>query len=102
MVGELEHLDSTLRLFDPDIDIPGIKPRALRPPADWAHRGEMTRLILDVLRQAAEPMTTRDIAFQLMIERALDNNDRRLLNLMAKRVGVALRGQRDLGVTASG
>jgi hypothetical protein len=94
MIGELEHLDSTLRLFDPDIDIPAIRPKAFRPPADWAHRGEMTRMVLDILRQAAEPMTTRDIAFQLMVERALDNNDRRLLNLMDKRVGVALRYQR--------
>jgi hypothetical protein len=54
----------------------------------------MTRMVLDILRQAAEPMTTRDIAFQLMVERALDNNDRRLLNLMAKRVGVALHRTR--------
>ena len=101
MIAELEHLDSTLRLFDPDVDIPAIRPKAFRPPADWAHRGETTRLILNVLLEAAEPMTTRDIAFQLMIERALDNNDRKLLNLMTKRVGVALRGQRDLGVTVS-
>jgi hypothetical protein len=51
-----------------------------------------------VLRQAAEPLTTRDIALQLLIERALDKSDQRLLRLMTKRVGVALRGQRENGV----
>lgn len=101
MIADLSSLDATLRLFDPDIEIEAIKPKAFRPPADWAQRGEMSRIILDVLRQAAEPMTTRDIAFQLLIERALDNNDQKLLRLMTKRVGVALRHQRDGGVVES-
>jgi hypothetical protein len=101
MIADLASLDATLRLFDPDIEIEAIKPKAFRPPADWARRGEMSRIILDVLRQAAEPMTTRDIAFQLLIERALDNNDQKLLRLMTKRVGVALRHQRDGGVVES-
>jgi hypothetical protein len=47
------------------------------------------------LRQASEPLTTRDIALQLLVERALDKSDQRLLRLMTKRVGVALRGQRE-------
>ncbi len=55
----------------------------------------MTRLILNVLRQSTAPMTTRDIAVQIMTERALDQDDARLVRLMTKRVGVALRGQRD-------
>jgi hypothetical protein len=32
-----------------------------------------------------------------LVERALDKNDQRLLRLMTKRVGVALRGQKDKG-----
>jgi hypothetical protein len=58
----------------------------------------MFRIILSVLRQASEPLTTRDIALQLLIERALDKSDLRLLRLMTKRVGVALRGQKENGV----
>ena len=46
----------------------------------------------------AEPLTTRDIAYQLMQERALDTGDVRFLRLMTKRVGVALRLQRDRGL----
>jgi len=61
----------------------------------------MTRIILSILRQAAEPLTTRDIALELLISRALDKNDQRLLRLMTKRVGVALRGQRDKSVVQS-
>ncbi len=53
-------------------DIKGQEPKAFRPPKDWSRRGEMTRIILSILRQAAEPLTTRDIALQLLVERALD------------------------------
>jgi hypothetical protein len=101
MILDLEHLDRTLLTFDPSYEIASIKPKAFRPPADWSKRGEMTRLILGILRKATEPLTSRDIGLQLIIERALDKDDARLLRLMTKRIGVALRGQRDKGVVRS-
>jgi hypothetical protein len=61
----------------------------------------MTRIVLDILRQASEPMTTRDIAFELPTQRALDREDTRLLRTMTKRVGVALREQREKGIASS-
>jgi hypothetical protein len=62
----------------------------------------MTRICLSILRQATEPLTTRDIALQLLIERALDKSDQRLLRLMTKRVGVALRRHRENGLVRCG
>lgn len=101
MIADLEHLDQTLLMFDPDYRIEAIRPKAFRPPADWSKRGEMTRIILGILRKAAEPMSCRDIAVQLMAERGLDVDDAKLARLMTKRVGVALRGQRDRGAATS-
>lgn len=100
MIRELEGLDATIRLFDPDYRVETIRPKAFRPPEDWSKRGEMTRIILDILRQAAEPLTSRDIATQLVAERALEPTEK-LMRLMTKRVGVALRGQRDKGAVRS-
>jgi hypothetical protein len=97
MILALENLDATLLMFDPRYRVESIKPKAFRPPKDWSNRGQMTRICLSILRQASEPMTSRDIAVQLLIERALDRDDHRLLRLMTKRVGVALRGQREKG-----
>src|SRR5262245_26068328 len=79
MVLDLETLDATLVMFDPSYQVESIKPKAFRPPKDWSNRGQMTRIILSVLRQATEPLTSRDIAVQLLIERALDRDDQRLL-----------------------
>ena len=39
-------------------------------------------------------MTSRDIALEMLVTRALDKDDQKLLALMTKRVGVALRLQR--------
>lgn len=101
MIQELEHLDKTLLMFDPDYQVDSIKPKAFRPPEDWSKRGEMTRRILDILRKAAEPMTTRDIALQMLADRAMDTDDVKLMRLMRSRCAVALRGQRDKGTVKS-
>jgi len=101
LVTDLENLDATIRLFDADYRVEAIKPKGFRPPSDWANRGEMSRIILDVLRQAAEPLTSQDIAKELIATRGLDAGDTKLLRKMTKRCGVALRHQRDNGLVRS-
>jgi len=101
MVLDLENLDATIVQFEPDFRVETIKPKAFRPPKDWSNRGQMSRIVLSILRQAAEPLTSRDIALELLVERALDKNDQRLLRLMTKRVAVALREQKHKGVVQS-
>lgn len=101
LLAQLEALDTTIRQFDPTHVVEAIRPRALRPPQDWSHRGEMARHVLSILRQSAEPMTTRDIALEMLVTRALDPKDHKLFRLMVKRVGMALRVQRDNGTLRS-
>jgi hypothetical protein len=36
MILDLESLDKTLLMFDPDYKIECIKPKVLRPPEDWS------------------------------------------------------------------
>lgn len=101
MVLDLENLDATILQFEPDFKVEAIRPKAFRPPKDWSNRGEMTRICLSILRQATEPLTTRDVALQLLTERAMNREDQRLLRLMTKRVACALRYQREKGVAES-
>ncbi len=101
LLADLESLDATILQFDPSHRVEAIKPRAVRPPADWANRGQMSRIVLNILRQAAEPMTSRDVALELLVARAMDKSDQKLLRLMTKRVGVALRVQRENGAVRS-
>jgi hypothetical protein len=45
----------------------------------------MTKAVLSILPQAVEPLTSRDIARELLVSRALDKDDQKLLALMTKR-----------------
>jgi hypothetical protein len=101
LLADLESLDATILQFDPGHVVEAIKPKAFRPPQDWSHRGQMSRVVLSLLRQAAEPLTTRDVAIELLVSRAMDKADQKLLKLMVKRVGVALRTQRENGAVRS-
>jgi hypothetical protein len=101
LVEGLEKLDAVILQFDPSYEIKSIIPKAFRPPEHWSKRGEMGRVILGILRQATEPLTTRDIALQMLTERALNKNDKGLLRLMTKRVAVSLRDYRDRGYVRS-
>ena len=101
MLADLESLDATILPFDPSHRVEAIRPKAFRPPKDWSNRGEMSRSVLSILRQATEPLTSSDIALEMLVSRALDKADRKLLRLMGKRVGVALRMQRENGTVRS-
>lgn len=101
LVHDLEQLDAVILQFDPSYNVESIKPKAFRPPADWSKRGEMARVIMGILRQSAEPMSTRDITTELFRVRALNINDEPLFHAMRKRVGVSLRDYRNKGVVRS-
>jgi hypothetical protein len=97
----LAHLDNVILQFDPLYPIQSIVPKAWRPPEHWSKRGEMTRVIIGIVRQAKEPMTSRGIAYDLLTERAPDKNDIGLVRLMTKRVAVCMRDYRNKGVVRS-
>ncbi len=99
LVRDLEHLDATIRLIAPDAEPEAIAPR-FRPPADWSHRGQMSRMVLAILRSAKQPLTSREIASQMVLQRGLALDDK-LLRTMTKRVSTALRDRREQGLVRS-
>jgi hypothetical protein len=100
LVANLEHIDATLRIVAPDLAVEAIKPKVFRPPADWSKRGEMSRMVLSILRTARQPMTTREIAERMVVERGIQATTQ-ALNAMTRRVACALRTQREKGVARS-
>ena len=93
---DVGYLDAVIRQFDPDYDLGTIRPKRARSD-DAAGRGEISRFILQVLREATEPVATHDVARRLMVERGQDTEDRRLVKLTMKRVGMAFSRQKALG-----
>ncbi len=89
---DLGHLDAVIRQFDPDYDLGSIRPRRPRGP-DVARPGEMSRFVLGVLRDAAEPVPTSDVAARFMAQRGMGGQDRRFVEQITKRIVSTLRHQ---------
>lgn len=97
LVRDLETLDQAIRLIAPELDIPAIAPKVFRAPEDWSKRGEMSRMIFEVLRGTKQLMTSREIAAEIVTRRGLEATPQ-LMNLMTRRVTACLRSKRGTNV----
>ena len=73
--ANLAHVDATMRLFDPDIRPNDIRPKQPRERNAWFRQGECLRLIYDELREATQPVTTRELAERIMRVKAIPAAD---------------------------
>jgi hypothetical protein len=80
----LAHLDATMRLFDPNIRPKDIRPRQPRTHNAWFRHGECLRLIYDELHEAAQPVTTRELAERIMRVKAMPAADGHRRELVQK------------------
>lgn len=65
-------------------------------------RGELTRAVLDELRGAAGPLTSREIAQAIVAIGGQDARDRKYVSDLTKRVSKALRALREDDLVRSG
>jgi hypothetical protein len=82
--SSLTHLDATMRLFDPEIRPSDIRPKQRRTRNVWFRPGECLRLIFDQLREAAQPLTTRELAERIMRLKAIPAADVQRRELVQK------------------
>jgi hypothetical protein len=65
LVIDLDHVDHTIGLFDPDCDVTLAQPRQF-PPRHGAFKGEMQRFVLGALRAATASLTSLEIAIEVV------------------------------------
>jgi hypothetical protein len=90
---DLGHIDAVIRQLDPDHDLGAIRPKRPRGP-DVAGRGERSRALLTVLREAGEPLSTAEVVHRMMARAGQDVGDQRLVARLMKRVGTVLAWQK--------
>jgi hypothetical protein len=105
LAGEIEHteaklhtlladvgsLDAAIWVFNPDYKVEGIKAKRFQTRKQTG-RGEMSRAIFEILRQASEPLTTREVS-----EHVAPGANTAELKHVVKRVGLALHRQKERG-----
>lgn len=71
----VNHIDATIKLFSPDYDLRGIKPKACRRRNSYFKSGECQRLVLEVFRDAGgSALSSRQIGDQLIERKGLPMN----------------------------
>jgi hypothetical protein len=89
--ADLTHVDATIRLFAPDLQVSTIPAKVIRRSDGWFESGEVKRRVLDTLRRAARPMRAPDVVRTVMTEKGLDPADRRTFATVQQKVGFSLR-----------
>jgi len=84
---DIDHLDATIRLFDPEAETYAIKEYVTK---HRAQKGSVKRFVLNTLREAKEPMTSRDITELWVGDRGLRADDA-TVTAIRKRIGACIK-----------
>lgn len=95
---ELDHLDATLLLFNPDYNLLSIKPKGIRSTNPWFLKGEISRLTLEILRTATAPVSTCDITDALIVRKSIAIEGTKERDRLIKSLLGALQQMRKRGV----
>ncbi len=87
--NDIAALDRTLSTFGYEGDLDAAMPRQKREVLFG--RGELTRQVLAILRREAKPLTSRQIAQEIVSGSGMDARDRKFVSDLTKRVGKACR-----------
>ena len=74
LAEELGHLDSTIRLFDPNYDLGAVAVSKRGGRHQWFGLGECQGLVLEALRDAVEPLSGRTLARTLVARKGLEDS----------------------------
>jgi hypothetical protein len=94
--ADIECVDGAIRLFDPDAEPRKIRPVRARRASGPIPRGQCSRAILDMLRQAENPMTVREVAAQLAADYRIDATNKGAMHALVAKVRNTLIHQRGL------
>jgi hypothetical protein len=84
---DIDHLEASIRLFDPDADFRIIQKHVVKHRAE---KGSVKRFVLSTFREAGEPMTSRRITELWCEDRGLDA-DEATYNTIRKRIGACIK-----------
>ncbi len=94
ITSDVDHIDAAIRCFDP-ANTPAARKRY--GAQHRAKKGHLKRFVLDQLKAAAGPITSRDITEAWIAARGLRTDDATLV-LLRKRVGACLTTLKAAGV----
>jgi hypothetical protein len=84
---DIDHLDAAIRLFDPNADTSPIKAYVTK---HRAQKGTVKRFVLNLLREATTPLTSRQITEAWIADRGMVADDATTVTIR-KRIGACIK-----------
>lgn len=84
---DIDHLDAAIRLFDPNADTRAIKEYVTK---HRAQKGSVKRFVLNTIREASGPLTSRQISEMWAADRGLVADEATLVTIR-KRIGACIK-----------
>lgn len=97
LADEVKTLDATIKIFNPEYRIKSIKPRQYRKTNKFFKSGEAHRLLLDILRDANEPLSTLAVVDEAIKRKGFALDAEQLAKLKAS-IGNTLKTQSKSGL----
>jgi hypothetical protein len=88
---DIDHLDATIRQFDPDYRVPSLTMASLGTGA------QVTRTILTIMRKTPEPMSLTAITISFMTTVGLDHRNMKRFRQVKEQIRTAMTRQRKNG-----
>lgn len=74
IINSINHIDSTLKIFDPEIELSTIKPKQYRKYNKLFRNGELSRLILEVFRDLGCSLTCEQVSEEIKKRKQLEHH----------------------------
>lgn len=84
---DIDHLDAAIRLFDPNADTSPLKEYVTK---HRAQKGSVKRFVLNTMREATAPLTSRQITELWVADRGL-TADEATVTAIRKRIGACIK-----------
>jgi hypothetical protein len=97
LTADVAHIDAALKIFAPNFDLRTVRTKAYRAKVSIFRHGDALVQVLDVMREAGEPVTSSQIA-QTLLAKLGDGSEGQDYNCAAKHVNNALHRLRENGL----
>jgi len=103
LAGDLAHLDVTLKLFSPEIDLRTLRAKEHRTRSSFFRPRECQRMVLDVFREAkGAALSSRQIGEALVARKGLEPTTALIERLRKNAIGVVRHLERSGTLIAAG
>ena len=93
--GELNHLDATIKLFAPEIDVRSLRAKRHRIRNRYFERGECQRMVLEVFRDAhGAALSSRQIGEALITRKGMTSSSQMIEQAQKNAIAVVRRLER--------